>query len=123
MKTRSWIAIIVTTILVAAGLQAQPRGGEDRSEAQLKELKEKVSLTDDQTVKVRTIMKKAQEDRRAIWENSDGDREAMRGEMMKLMEKTDAEIAKVLTPKQMPKYEEYKKERQKRMQERMRERQ
>jgi preprotein translocase subunit Sss1 len=43
--------------------------------------------------------------------------------MKKRTEKTDAEIVKILTKVQKPKYEEYKKERQKEMQERMRERQ
>jgi Spy/CpxP family protein refolding chaperone len=124
LKSLSLMLFIVFTI--SAVVIAQPRSGdrgESRAEAQLKRIKEKVQLTDSQAVKVKAIMQKAREEARAEFENSDGDRDAMRENMMKRMEKTDAEILKLLTKEQKPKYEEYKKERQKEMEERMRERQ
>ena len=106
--------ISVTTI-------SQPRG--NRVEMQLKRINEKVELTKEQTVKVKDLLQKAQDEIRAQFENGDGDREARREAMVKQMEKTDVEIIKLLTKEQKPKYEEYKKERRKEMQERMRERQ
>jgi len=126
MKSRNLFFLLIIALIFSIGATAQPRmgeRGENRSEAQLKRIKEKVGLTDEQTAKVKEIMQKAREEARAEFENNDGDRESMREIMKKRMEKTDAEILKLLTKTQKPKYEEYKKERQQEMQERMRERQ
>lgn len=124
MNYRSLCIVMILTFIVSFGVIAQPRmGGGDRAEAQLKRIKEKVGLTDEQTAKIKVIIQKAREEARAEFENSDGDRDTMREKMMKRTEKTDAEISKLLTKEQKPKYEEYKKEREKERQERMRERQ
>lgn len=126
MKSRKLFAIIVLAAIFTFAAVAQPRmgeRGENRGEAQVKRIKEKVGLTDEQAAKIKEILQKSREEARAEFENSDGDRESMRESMKKRTEKTDAEIVKILTKVQKPKYEEYKKERQKEMQERMRERQ
>lgn len=101
---------------------AQPRSG-NRAERQLERIKEKIDLNKEQTEKIKTILEKAQEEMRAMFEKSDGDRSSMREAATKRTEQTDAEIEKVLTKKQKEKYQEYKKERQKEMQERRRDRQ
>lgn len=114
---------VILTVLFTFVLTAQPRNGEGRAEAQIKRLQEKVGLTDAQTVKVKEILQKAREEARKAFENGDGDRESMREMMMKSREKSDAEIMKLLTKEQKPKFEALRKEQQKEMQERMRERQ
>jgi hypothetical protein len=115
--------VVFMTAIFSLILTAQPRNGEGRTEAQIKRLQEKVGLTAEQTVKVKEILQKAREEARQAFENGDGDREAMREMMMKSREKSDAEIMKLLTKEQKPKFEALRKEQQKEMQERMRERQ
>ena len=115
--------VVIMAAIFSIVLIAQPRNGEGRTEAQIKRLQEKVGLTAEQTVKVKAILQKAREEARQAFENGDGDREAMREMMMKSREKTDAEIVKLLTKEQTPKFEALRKEQQKEMQERMRERQ
>ncbi|HAP35383.1 MAG TPA: hypothetical protein DCQ28_05380 [Bacteroidetes bacterium] len=121
MNYRYLLLVLITVVCFSLIAISQPRG--NRVEMQLKRITEKVELTKEQTVKVKDLLQKAQDEIRAQFENSDGDREARREAMVKQMEKTDAEIIKLLTKKQKPKYDEYKKERRKEMQERMRERQ
>lgn len=125
MRFRTMLLIFVGSILFTMLGAAQPRMGDrgGREEAQMKRLKEKVGLTDDQMVKVKEILKKVREETRADFEKSDGDREARRIAMMKRTEKSDAEIMKLLSKEQKIKYEEFKKERQREMEERRRERQ
>ncbi|MFA6469040.1 MAG: hypothetical protein WCW35_09085 [Bacteroidota bacterium] len=125
MKRRNLYFAFILALIISTFAVAQPRSGERgmRGEAQLKQLQEKIGLTEEQMVKVKAIMQKAREEARAEFENSDGDREAMREKMMKRSEQTDEEIMKLLTKEQKKKYMEYRKERQKEMQERMRERQ
>jgi Spy/CpxP family protein refolding chaperone len=72
--------------------------------------------------KVKAIMKKMREEAQADFENGDGDRDARREAMMKRIEKSDAEIMKLLTKDQKPKYEELKTERKKEMEQRRRDR-
>lgn len=122
IKQRIFLVAFLTLILTVVSL-AQPRNGEGRTEAQIKRLQEKVGLTDAQTVKIKEILQKARDEARKAFENGDGDRESMREMMMKSREKSDAEIMKLLTKEQKPKFEALRKEQQKEMQERMRERQ
>ena len=121
MNYRITLFVLLAVTCVAVSAFAQPRG--NRVEMQLKRIQEKVILTKEQTEKVKDMLQKSQDEIRAQFENSDGDRDARRAAMMKQMEKTDSSIVKLLTKEQKPKYEEYKKERQKEMQERMRGRQ
>jgi Spy/CpxP family protein refolding chaperone len=124
MQYRTMLCTLIISILFSSAVLAQPRSGErgNREEMQIKRLKEKVGITDDQAAKIKEIMKKAREDARAGMENGDGDREARREAMKKQMEKSDAEIMKLLTKEQKVKYEELKKERQKEMEQRRRDR-
>ncbi len=121
MNYRNLLMVLVAVAFISLSAFSQPRG--NRVEMQLKKIQEKVVLTSEQTAKVKNLLEKAQEEIRAQFENSDGDRQARREAMMKQMEKTDSSIVKILTKEQKPKYDEYKKERQKEMQDRMRERQ
>ncbi|MFZ4619251.1 MAG: Spy/CpxP family protein refolding chaperone [Bacteroidota bacterium] len=123
MMSRRLFFVLIVSAILSIGVLAQPRNGEGRGEAQLKKLQEKVGLTDEQTAKVKEILQKAREEGRKAFENGDGDREAMREMMMKSREKSDAEIMKLLTKEQKPKFEAFRKEQKKEMEERMRERQ
>ncbi|MFA5834482.1 MAG: hypothetical protein WDA22_13475 [Bacteroidota bacterium] len=124
MKSRKLFLMVILAAAVLTCAIAQPRMGRgDRTEAQLKRIIEKVGLSTEQSIKVKEVILKAREEARAEFDKNDGDRESMREIMKKRTEKTDAEILKLLTKEQKPKYEEYKKERQKEMEERMRERQ
>ena len=117
------IITLMMTLFVSSGFAQPGEGGENRVEKSTLRIKEKVGLSEEQTTKVREIMKKAQEAMRGEFENNDGDRQAMREAMMKHIAKADKEIEKILTKAQKPKYEEYKKERQQERQQRMKERQ
>lgn len=124
MKLNRLLFIVLSALVVLSLSTAQPR--RDRVEMQLQRIKEKVGLTEEQTVKVKEIMQRAQNEMRAQFDQSeknDGDLQARRKAMAERMEKTDAKILTLLTGKQKQQYEEYKNQRQKEMQERMRERQ
>jgi hypothetical protein len=58
MTVHRMFFVVVLTIMITAGVLAQPRNGEGRAEAQIKRLQEKVGLTDEQTVKVKAILQK-----------------------------------------------------------------
>ncbi|MCK9410007.1 MAG: hypothetical protein WCX28_06985 [Bacteriovoracaceae bacterium] len=116
--------IVIFTFVLSTVLFAQPRMGErgGREDVQIKRMKEKVGLSDDQTAKIKEILMKAHEEARKAFNIDDSDRKARREAMMKQMEKSDGEIIQLLTKEQKIKYEEFKKEREKEMKKKRRER-
>ncbi len=80
-------------------------------EERAKRLKERLSLTEEQTKKVHEIFKNSDKERQSKMESVRGDREAMREQMTAIMAGTDKEIEKLLTEEQKKKYGELKKER------------
>lgn len=105
------LSLVSSPALFAQGMRITP---EERADT----LKARLSLTDKQTEQVVKIYKDQQLDFEKARNASAGDREAMRAAMLKIMQKTDASIEKLLDEKQMKKYEEFKKERMERMQQR-----
>ena len=105
------LSLLSSPALFAQGMRITP---EERADT----LKARLSLTDKQTEQVVKIYKDQQLDFEKARNASAGDREAMRAAMLKIMQKTDASIEKLLVEKQMKKYEEFKKERMERMQQR-----
>jgi hypothetical protein len=101
MNFRNLILMLIAAACISSSAFSQPRG--NRVEIQLKKIQEKVTLTKEQTEKVKALLQKAQEEIRAQFENNDGDRQARREAMRKEMEKTDAAIIKILTKEQKPK--------------------
>jgi Spy/CpxP family protein refolding chaperone len=95
-----FLFVVVGNVL-AQGMRMSP---EERTDMMAKQL----SLTDDQKVKVLEIFKKQDEARRAAYEKSDGDREAMRPVMKQIREDSDKKLKTVLTEKQ---WEEFEKQR------------
>ncbi|HWP82196.1 MAG TPA: hypothetical protein VNN76_06040 [Bacteroidota bacterium] len=90
--------------LLPARSQAQPMmrmNPEERAKA----LKDSLTLNDDQFVKVKKILEDQQADMMINFETNQGDREAIRAGMMKIMQETDKKIEALLDAKQKKKYE------------------
>lgn len=109
-----------------SGQRPQRMNPEERIERQTSRLKEQLSLTDEQTGKVKALLTSNMEKQRAEWEkrraemeqareNQQVDRDKMRAEMKARMDAQDAEIKALLTDEQKAKYEKVIKEREERM--------
>jgi periplasmic protein CpxP/Spy len=94
---------------VAAVQQGQGQGQatpEERAERQLKMLTETLTLTADQSTKLKPILLARLTEQSALREKMQGgDREAMMGEFRKLNDKYNPQIKAVLTAEQYAKYE------------------
>lgn len=112
--TATLLSFIFILLLTLPNLQAQPGGG--RIEDRVARLKERLKLTDEQTVKVKEIYTTAQTDIQKQRDSiATGNREEMMLFAMERMKKTDAQIDSVLTVDQKKIYEEVKKEREEQM--------
>lgn len=129
------VALFVAVITVAeaqrstSGRPSQNQSGqqggqrmspEERLEKQVTEMKTKLALSDEQTTKVKAIMKANQEKQRAAFEKAresgeQPDREKMRAAMQANMKKQDADIKGLLNADQKTKYDAMVKEREERM--------
>ncbi len=96
----------------ASSLWAQPMMRTPAERAQ--QLKERLSLTEEQTIAVEIIFEERQKETTAKLDSLMGDREAMRAFMTGQAVKTDKEIGELLNEDQKKKYEELKKERRER---------
>ena len=94
---------------------------EARMKQTLETLKKELTLNDDQTKKIETILKDTQKKREGMMQNGQGrgDWEKMRADMQKMQNDEDAAIKKELTEEQSKKYAAWQEKRQKEMQERM----
>lgn len=104
-----------------AGGERQRMDPAERVERQTQRLKETLSLTDEQTVKVKAIFTKYSEKQREAFDKArasgeEFDPEKMRSQMQATMASQDNEIKALLTAEQKVKYEAHIKERQERMQ-------
>lgn len=101
-----------TTTTSNEGPRRDGRRGQRDPEAQKKRMQEmyaELNLSEAQIVKVEEISTKYQALRKALFENSNGDREAMRGEMQKQREEQNKELSGVMTKEQFAKYLEIQK--------------
>ncbi len=92
----------------------------ERVERQTQRLKEVLSLTDEQTLKVKDIYKKYSEKHREAFQKAresgeEFDREKMREQMQATMAQQDNEVRALLTEEQKVKFEAFIKERAERM--------
>ena len=108
----------ITAILLLSATQAFAQIDSTRTLKRLEDLRTALSLTPDQTAKLKPILFDAQAQGRKIREEYGDDREGARDAMREQMPKTDSKIEALLTADQKKKYEEYKKERMQRMMER-----
>ena len=111
-------ASAIITLLLLSATQAFAQIDSARTLKRLEDLRTALSLTPDQTAKLKPILFDAQAQGRKIREEYGDDREGARDAMREQMPKTDSKIEALLTADQKKKYEEYKKERMQRMMER-----
>jgi len=97
------------------GQQMSP---EDRAKRQTEQLTTRLKLNDEQQAKVLAIQLDRVKKSMELRQNSSGDREAMRAEMQKLTQDSDAKMNALLTDEQKKAYEEFKAEQRERMQNR-----
>ncbi len=103
--------------------RGQGRGGMMMSpEERAKQLKERLSLSDEQTAQVQKIFEESQKKMMAMRDSLRGDFDAMRKVVQEVTEKTDKDIKTLLTEEQVKKYDEVIKQRQQRMQQGMQQR-
>ncbi len=124
MKSTARRLLVLATVVFVTGLlqMAYSQGQRMRMtpEQRAKELKEQLSLTDEQVTKVTKIFEHSQQEMEAKRADFQGDRDAMRQFMQKSRAKNDSLIKVLLTKEQVKKYEEIQKEQMQRMQQRMR---
>lgn len=120
MKVKAIFVLAVMFVLsLAANSYAQMGGGmspEERMKRTLEEYKTKLTLTDEQVVKVETILKAQTEEMATIRANAGGDREAMRAAITELRTKTDKQVEELLTDEQKVAFKKLQEERAQRMQ-------
>ncbi len=120
MKVKAIFAIAIMFVLsLAANSYAQMGGGmspEERMKRTLEEYKTKLTLTEEQVVKVEAILKAQTEEMAAIRANAGGDREAMRTAITELRTKTDKQVEELLTDEQKVIFKKLQEERTQRMQ-------
>lgn len=111
------LVVVVFALFALLQLTAFAQGRGMRSpEERAKQLKEQLTLTDEQTTKVQKIFEDGQKKAMDMMGSNMGDRDAMRKVMMDVTAKQDSLIEKLLTKEQIAKFEALKKERQQRMQ-------
>jgi len=93
----------VTFVQTGQGPQGTP---EERVERQLKMMTEQLSLSADQSNKLKPILLQRITEQQALRQNMQGnDRQAMRTQMKTMRDKYDAQLKDILTPDQYTKYE------------------
>lgn len=111
------VVYTIIALLLVSATQAFAQRDSARTLQRLEDLRTALSLTPDQTAKLKPILFEAQAQGREIREEYGEDWEGARDAMREQMPKTDAEIQALLTADQTKKYDEYKKERRQRMME------
>ena len=130
MKTLQKLLLLAMCMLGMSALAQQnppPPGGEGQGqgrrmpsiEDQLKNLTEKLTLTDDQQAKVKTILEDTRSQMTKIMQDQDMSREDKMAKGRSIREAGNTKIREVLTDEQKKKFDDLQKE----MQERMRQRQ
>jgi Spy/CpxP family protein refolding chaperone len=121
---------VVIPFLGAGARAAQPQGGEGGPRGEegrrgpmspddrLKQMTKNFSLTADQQAKIKPILVDAQKKMEEARNNSSGDRQAMRGKMMQIMQEANSQARGQLDDKQKEKFDKLKQERMQRMQDR-----
>ena len=115
------LVLLAAMVFVAGLLQvACAQGMRMTPEERAKQLKEQLSLNDEQTTAVTKIYTDAQKLMQEKMGDFQGDRDAMRKFFQANNAKSDSLIKALLTKDQVKKYEEIQKERMQRMQQRQR---
>ncbi|MHC8948710.1 hypothetical protein [Sphingobacterium hungaricum] len=113
--------LILLIAVIFAGLSisfAQQRGGggrdnstpEQRAQKEVEKLNEKLALNQAQKDSVYKYALESAQAQNELFKNAGGDREAAMSSMKDLNTKKEAKIKAILTPEQLPKFEEFQKE-------------
>lgn len=98
--------------------QARPRRGMPSVDDQVKNLTEKLSLTDDQQTKVKAILEDTRSQSMKIFQDDSMSREDKMSKIRTLREAGNGKIREVLTDDQKKKFDDLQKENQERMRQR-----
>jgi protein CpxP len=110
----------ITLALILAGCMALPtlssaqeggRRGPQNAEAQVKALKESLTLTDEQATKIKEVFTKNQEKQKALREDTSLSQEDRRAKMREIFQGTEEQLKPILTAEQMAKYKEQREKR------------
>ncbi|WP_343533175.1 hypothetical protein [Pedobacter sp.] len=111
-------------VAFAQAQQGGPRGGMGANpEARVKQLDEKLKLSDDQKAKLTTIFTEQAEAQKKLREEAGGDRQAMMEKMQKMRADLETKISAVLNDEQKKTYKGMVEEQRAEMEKRMKERQ
>ena len=109
---------------IAGFAQAQQGGGRGmmmKPEERVKQLDEKLKLSDDQKTKLTAVFTEQAESMKKMREEMQGgDRDAMREKIQKFRAENDVKVSAILTDDQKKTYEVWQKEQRAEMQKRMR---
>lgn len=106
--------ILFFTLILFVSSSVISAQGRMSHEERVKQYKERLKLTDDQTKKVDAILKKSEQKRDELRDK--GKMENMREEMTKIMDQTNEQIQKILKPAQKEEFKKMIEERKSRMQ-------
>lgn len=112
--------LMLLLAVIFAGLSisfAQQRGGgrdnstpEQRAQKEVDKLNEKLTLNQAQKDSIYKYALESAQAQSELFKNAGSDREAAMASMKELNSKKEAKIKAVLTPEQLPKFEEFQKE-------------
>jgi Spy/CpxP family protein refolding chaperone len=106
MKHRITLVLIIGLLLCMGIMQAAAqRPPMMTPEERTKQLTDSLGLTKEQQPKVLKIFQDADKKRQELFNSNSGDRDAMRSAMREAMDKTNKEIATLLTAKQKATFE------------------
>jgi len=105
-----YLSMLLIFFIGANRSLAQPKMDIDK---QVQNLKDRLTLNDEQTTKIRNILEEANSEREKLFELNKDDRDAMRSAMRDLRDETDRQTKQVLTDDQKAEYEKMKEERRK----------
>jgi Spy/CpxP family protein refolding chaperone len=91
-----------------------PMSPDDR----LKQMTKEFNLTSDQQTKIKPILVDSQKQMEDLRNNSNGDRQSMRGKMQQIQQDTNTKVRALLDEKQQAKFDKMEQEREDRMQNR-----
>lgn len=114
-NTRVYLVLFLSFVLMISISCSQDRAPRFSIEDQVKDLKQKLELTDEQTDQIKNILEEQREQMEKLRENADGDRSQMRDLFMQVREETDTKIKEILNDEQKEKYDEIQEERRNRM--------
>ncbi|MCB0283433.1 MAG: hypothetical protein KDF60_12695 [Calditrichaeota bacterium] len=102
----------IIVLVIGCSNEREPRFSIDD---QIKDLKQKLELSDQQADQIRTILEEQRDQFEKLREEAGGDRSQMRERFMQVREETDSKIKDILDDDQKEKYGQIQEERRERM--------